>query len=55
MNASQAERLTAVIEEEILSLRLKPGDKLDELASPKSMAPLARLSGKRSASFPPAD
>jgi DNA-binding GntR family transcriptional regulator len=31
MNASQAERLTAVIEEEILSLRLKPGDKLDEV------------------------
>ena len=30
MNASQAERLTAVIEEEILSLGLKPGDKLDE-------------------------
>jgi DNA-binding GntR family transcriptional regulator len=30
MNACQAERLTAVIEEEILSLRLKPGDKLDE-------------------------
>jgi DNA-binding GntR family transcriptional regulator len=30
MNASQAERLTAIIEEEILSLRLKPGDKLDE-------------------------
>lgn len=31
MNASQAERLTAVIEEEILSLRLKPGDRLDEV------------------------
>ncbi len=31
MNASQAERLTAVIEEEILSLKLKPGDKLDEV------------------------
>ncbi len=30
MNASQAERLTAIIEEEILSLKLKPGDKLDE-------------------------
>ena len=30
MTASQAERLTAIIEEEILSLRLKPGDKLDE-------------------------
>ncbi len=31
MNASQAERLTAVIEEEILALRLKPGDRLDEV------------------------
>ena len=31
MNASQAERLTAVIEEEILSLQLKPGDRLDEV------------------------
>src|SRR5215475_3816784 len=30
MNASQAERLWAVIEEEILSFKLKPGDKLDE-------------------------
>ncbi len=30
MSASQAERLTAIIEEEILALRLKPGDKLDE-------------------------
>jgi DNA-binding GntR family transcriptional regulator len=30
MNASQAERLCAVIEEEILSFKLKPGDKLDE-------------------------
>ncbi len=30
MNTSQAERLTAVIEEEILALKLKPGDKLDE-------------------------
>jgi DNA-binding GntR family transcriptional regulator len=30
MNASQAERLCAVIEEEILTFKLKPGDKLDE-------------------------
>jgi DNA-binding GntR family transcriptional regulator len=30
MNASQAERLCAVIEEEILSFKLKPGDRLDE-------------------------
>jgi DNA-binding GntR family transcriptional regulator len=30
MNASQAERLCAAIEEEILSFKLKPGDKLDE-------------------------
>jgi DNA-binding GntR family transcriptional regulator len=30
MSASHAERLTLIIEEEILSLRLKPGDKLDE-------------------------
>lgn len=30
MNASQAGRLTAIIEEEILSLTLKPGDRLDE-------------------------
>jgi DNA-binding GntR family transcriptional regulator len=31
MNASQAERLCAVIEEEILNFKLKPGDKLDEV------------------------
>jgi DNA-binding GntR family transcriptional regulator len=30
MSESQAERLTAIIEEEILSLKLRPGDKLDE-------------------------
>ncbi len=31
MNASQAERLSGIIEEEILSFKLKPGDKLDEV------------------------
>jgi len=30
MSASQAERLRAMIEEDILSFKLKPGDKLDE-------------------------
>lgn len=30
MNPSQAERLRAMIEEEILSFKLRPGDKLDE-------------------------
>jgi DNA-binding GntR family transcriptional regulator len=30
MSSSQAERLSSIIEEEILSLKLKPGDKLDE-------------------------
>ncbi len=30
MSGSQAERLSSIIEEEILSLRLKPGEKLDE-------------------------
>jgi DNA-binding GntR family transcriptional regulator len=30
MNASQAERLCAVIEEDILTFKLKPGDRLDE-------------------------
>ena len=30
MSLSQAERLSSIIEEEILSLKLKPGDKLDE-------------------------
>jgi DNA-binding GntR family transcriptional regulator len=31
MNASQAERLCAIIEEEIVNLKLKPGDRLDEV------------------------
>ena len=30
MSSSQAERLRAMIEEDILSFKLKPGDKLDE-------------------------